>query len=190
MIRIRAPAANSISIAPPLVAGVTGPSVGLIPRPPLQVQSQAGRHPSAQAETTKRPSPSQQQRARNAIPPRCCRDLARRLQALQDDLEPLILGPAPSPARVHDLKPFDLGTAPIADAYGRTYDKAEEHDAYYLASATLLPKEAIVTAVSKKRSSEQIAEIFGTSSELVDYRIKRLGLWREHVGKQIRLSSD
>jgi len=79
--------------------------------------------------------------------------------------------------------------ARVADAYGRTYDKAEEHDAYYLASATLLPKPAIVAAVSKKRSSEQIAAAFGTSSELVDYRIKRLGLWREHVGKQIRLSS-
>ncbi|WP_038382726.1 helix-turn-helix domain-containing protein [Bradyrhizobium elkanii] len=80
--------------------------------------------------------------------------------------------------------------ARIADAYGRTYDKAEEHDAYYLASATLLPKAAIIDAVNKKLSSEQIAKAFGTSSELVDYRIKRLGLWREHVGKQIRLSSD
>jgi transcriptional regulator with XRE-family HTH domain len=80
--------------------------------------------------------------------------------------------------------------ARIADAYGRTYDKAEEHDAYYLAAATLLPKAAIVGAVNEKLSSEQIAEMFGTSSELVDYRIKRLGLWREHVGKQIRLSSD
>ncbi|MDF0497225.1 ImmA/IrrE family metallo-endopeptidase [Bradyrhizobium yuanmingense] len=80
--------------------------------------------------------------------------------------------------------------ARIADAYGRTYDKSEEHDAYYLASATLLPRAAIVAAVNKKRSSEQIAYAFGTSSELVDYRIKRLGLWREHVGKQIRLSSD
>ncbi|MDH2357841.1 XRE family transcriptional regulator [Bradyrhizobium sp. SSUT112] len=80
--------------------------------------------------------------------------------------------------------------ARIADAYGRTYDKVEEHDAYYLASATLLPKAAIIDAVSKKSTSEQIAELFGTSSELVDYRIKRLGLWREHVGKQIRLSSD
>jgi transcriptional regulator with XRE-family HTH domain len=33
--------------------------------------------------------------------------------------------------------------ARVAEAYGRTYDKAEEHDAYYLASATLLPKAAI-----------------------------------------------
>ncbi len=80
--------------------------------------------------------------------------------------------------------------ARVAEAYGRTYDKTEEHDAYYLASATLLPKAAMMDAVSKKRSSEQIAEMFGTSSELVDYRIKRLGLWREHVGKQIRLSPE
>ena len=80
--------------------------------------------------------------------------------------------------------------ARVADAYGRTYDKTEEHDAYYLAAATLLPKAAIIEAVSKNRSSEQIAGVFGTSSELVDYRIKRLGLWREHVGKQVKLSRD
>lgn len=78
--------------------------------------------------------------------------------------------------------------ARVAEAYGRTYDKAEEHDAYYLASATLLPKAAVIDAVSKNRSSAQIARLFGTSSELVDFRIKRLGLWREHLGKQIKLS--
>ncbi len=80
--------------------------------------------------------------------------------------------------------------ARVAEAYGRTYDKDEEHDAYYLASATLLPKSAMIEAVAKKHSSVQIAKVFGTSFELVDYRVKRLGLWREHAGKQIRLSSD
>lgn len=80
--------------------------------------------------------------------------------------------------------------ARIAEAYGRTYDKTEEHDAYYLASATLLPKASMIDAVSKNYSSEHIARVFGTSSELVDYRIKRLGLWREHVGKQIKLARD
>jgi len=78
--------------------------------------------------------------------------------------------------------------ARVAEAYGRTYDKAEEHDAYYLASATLLPKATMIDAVSKNHSSEQIARVFGTSPELVDYRIKRLGLWREHLGKRIKLS--
>lgn len=80
--------------------------------------------------------------------------------------------------------------ARVAEAYGRTYDKTEEHDAYYLASATLLPKAAMIDAVSKNRSSEQIARVFGTSPELVDYRIKRLGLWREHLGKKISLSPN
>ena len=80
--------------------------------------------------------------------------------------------------------------ARVAEAYGRTYDKTEEHDAYYLAAATLLPKTAVIDALKNNQSSEQIARAFGTSSELVDYRIKRLGLWRDHVGKKIRLSAD
>lgn len=80
--------------------------------------------------------------------------------------------------------------ARVAESYGRTYDKAEEHDAYYLAAAVLLPKSAIAKAVGKKRSSEKIAAAFGTSPELVDYRIKRLGLWWDHIGKQVRLSSS
>lgn len=79
--------------------------------------------------------------------------------------------------------------ARVAEAYGRTFDTAEEHDAYYLASASLLPKAAIIDAVGKKCTSEQIAQMFGTSPELVDYRIKRLGLWWEHTGKQVRLKS-
>lgn len=80
--------------------------------------------------------------------------------------------------------------ARVAEGYGRTFDKAEEHDAYYLASATLLPKAAIIDAVSKNCSAKQIARMFGTSPELVDYRIKRLGLWWEHTGKQVKLSPN
>ncbi|MPR09251.1 ImmA/IrrE family metallo-endopeptidase [Microvirga tunisiensis] len=41
----------------------------------------------------------------------------------------------------------------VAEAFGRTYDATEEHDAYYLASASLLPKAAIVEAVSQNLSS-------------------------------------
>lgn len=80
--------------------------------------------------------------------------------------------------------------AKVAEAFGRTYDKDEEHDAYYLASATLLPRNAIIEAVTKRQSSEEIAKHFGTSAELVDYRIKRLGLWRDHVGKRVALAAD
>jgi hypothetical protein len=45
--------------------------------------------------------------------PRCRRDLTGRLQALQDDLELLILRPTTTPARIYHLEPFDLGTAVI-----------------------------------------------------------------------------
>ena len=80
--------------------------------------------------------------------------------------------------------------ARVAEAFGRTYDKGEEHDAYYLASATLLPRSALIKAVGRKITSAEIARKFGTSPELVDYRLKRLGLWREHVGKKVALSSN
>lgn len=79
--------------------------------------------------------------------------------------------------------------ARVAESYGRTYDKAEEHDAYYLASATLLPRQAIIEMVSEKLAAEQIAAKYGTSRELVEYRIKRLGLWRDYIGKRIALAS-
>jgi transcriptional regulator with XRE-family HTH domain len=80
--------------------------------------------------------------------------------------------------------------ARIAEAYGRTYDTAEEHDAYYLASASLLPREAVQEAVSVGQSAADIAIQYGTSPELVEYRIKRLGLWREHVGKKVALATN
>jgi len=80
--------------------------------------------------------------------------------------------------------------ARVSDSYGRTYDKTEEHDAYYLATACLLPKRSMFNTVQKKLSSDQIAQAFGTSPELVDYRLKRLGLWREHAARRIALRSD
>jgi hypothetical protein len=54
----------------------------------------------------------------------------------------------------------------------------------------LLPRSALIKAVSRKINSAEIARKFGTSPELVDYRLKRLGLWREHVGKKVALSSN
>jgi hypothetical protein len=71
--------------------------------------------------------------------------------------------------------------------YGRTFDENEEHDAFYLAAATLLPESVISKAVKEKANVVQLANDYGTSPELVEYRIKRLGLWREYKGKSIRL---
>ncbi len=76
--------------------------------------------------------------------------------------------------------------AKISDSYGRTYDSVEEHDAYYLAGATLLPAEIVVAAV-EANEGHTLAERFGTSRELVEYRIKRLGLWSKYRGKEIKI---
>ena len=58
-----------------------------------------------------------------------------------------------------------------------------------MASASLLPKFAIEESVKEKKSAEEIAFKFSVSRELVEYRIKRLGLWRMHTGKEISISS-
>lgn len=78
--------------------------------------------------------------------------------------------------------------AKIADAYGRTYDSTEEHDAFYLASATMLPELEVRSQVSAGKSAVEISSWFGTSPELVEYRIKRLGLWRVYKNKGVGLN--
>ena len=52
--------------------------------------------------------------------------------------------------------------AKIAGSFGRTYDSSEEHDAYFLASATLLPRDAVKRKVLEGNSADQIASAFGT----------------------------
>lgn len=80
--------------------------------------------------------------------------------------------------------------AKISDTYGRTYDSNEEHDAYYLAAASLLPEEAITNLVKAKKTAAEIADIFGASPALVEYRIKRLGLWRNYKGIPVKLDPN
>lgn len=105
-----------------------------------------------------------------------CHSVERQRVTLLEELWHILLG--------HKLTKI----ARIAESYGRTYDSAEEHSAYYLASATLLPREAVIEGVAEGQSSAEIALRFGTSPELVDYRVKRLGLWRDHTGKKVVLA--
>ena len=79
--------------------------------------------------------------------------------------------------------------ARVADICGRTFEANEEHDAFYLAAATLIPENVIHETVQEKKDITQIAHSHGTSPELVEYRIKRLGLWREYKGKGVQLES-
>ncbi len=77
--------------------------------------------------------------------------------------------------------------AKISGSFGRTYDSAEEHDAYYLASASLLPRDAVTRAIGEGSSVEEIGARYGVSTQLVEYRIKRLGLWRMHRKLEVTL---
>lgn len=79
--------------------------------------------------------------------------------------------------------------ARVADSYGRTYDANEEHDAYFLAAASLLPRPAIVDAVNARQPAKEVARQYGVSPELVEYRIKRLHLWGIYKGISVGLGS-
>lgn len=106
-----------------------------------------------------------------------CHTVERQRVTLLEEIWHILLG--------HKL----VKIAKVAGSYGRTYDTSEEHDAYYLAAATLLPRNAILKAVAERETSDDMAERFGTSPELAEYRIKRLGLWRDHVGRRIALAT-
>ncbi len=77
--------------------------------------------------------------------------------------------------------------AKISDSYGRTFSSSEEDEAFYLAAASLLPKSAVEAAVKNGEPAKVVARKFGVSEQLVEYRIKRLGLWAKHKGKKITL---
>jgi len=76
----------------------------------------------------------------------------------------------------------------IGNSHGRTYDPEEEDQAYYLASATLLPRPAIEKFVhDTNRNLESFAKKYGVSTQLVEFRIKRLGLWYRYKPKKITI---
>ena len=77
--------------------------------------------------------------------------------------------------------------AKISDAYGRTFEDTEEDEAYYLAAASLLPQDSVKNAVKKKIPAAELAEKYGVSEQLVEYRIKRLGLWADYKGRTVSL---
>jgi transcriptional regulator with XRE-family HTH domain len=78
----------------------------------------------------------------------------------------------------------------VADVYGRTYAEVEEHDAYYIAGATLLPANIIKELVDKKQDVSKVANHYEITSELIEYRIKRLGLWRQYKGLKVELNPE
>ncbi len=68
----------------------------------------------------------------------------------------------------------------------RHYNKADEDEAYWTAAAALLPRLVVAEAVWRGRSVEDLATAYGASSECVEFRIKTLNLWADHLSRTVR----
>lgn len=83
--------------------------------------------------------------------------------------------------------------AKVGDAFARTFEKQEEDEAFFLAASTLLPRRSIDRFLrrftQRQISVQDYAENMQVSVPLVEFRIKRLGLWKEYRGFRIHMES-
>lgn len=63
----------------------------------------------------------------------------------------------------------------------RVYNQDQEFEAYQTAAAALLPMRVVSRSVWSGQRAEQIARRYGVSVELVEMRIKMLGLWEQYT---------
>ena len=101
----------------------------------------------------------------------CGRPRRRRLATLMEELAHLML----------DHRPSRIALDPALGIVRRTYDAPQEAEAYDLGAALLLPKERIQRDVKDlSLSVGEIADTHGCSEALVEYRIRRLRLWKRY----------
>lgn len=77
-------------------------------------------------------------------------------------------------------KPCSIALNPQTGFLERSYDRAQETEAYDLGAAILLPKERIQRDVADRLRAAEIADAHGCSEDLVVYRIKRMRLWQRY----------
>lgn len=75
-------------------------------------------------------------------------------------------------------EPCKLLRCPVTGLMKRQYTREIEHEAYWSASAALLPYATLKELVVSGTPIEKIAEIFGVSIQLVQMRMKLTKLWR------------
>ncbi len=107
-----------------------------------------------------------------------------------------LLHPSQTPERANvtimeEVAHVHLGHQPsrlVATSSGmekREYNETDEKEAYWTAAATLLPRHAVAQAVWRGQSVEDLAAAYGVSRECVEFRIKTLRLWTEHLGNGV-----
>lgn len=64
-----------------------------------------------------------------------------------------------------------------AGLIGRTFDEADEDEAYWTGAAALLPSAVVARAVWHETAAEALASTYAVSLELVHFRIKTLRFW-------------
>ena len=103
----------------------------------------------------------------------CGRPKRRQTATLMEELSHLLLKHRPSRIEPH----------PELGFLQRTYDRAQETEAYDLGAALLLPKQRIQRDIKERECLLQdIADAHNCSTELVGYRIRRCRLWDRYQG--------
>lgn len=101
----------------------------------------------------------------------CGKPRRRRMATLMEELGHLLL----------EHKPCRMEPHPELGIVQRTFNREQEHEAYDLGSALLLPKQRIQRDVKDlELLISQIADEHGCSDELVTYRVRRMRLWNRY----------
>ncbi len=72
-------------------------------------------------------------------------------------------------------EPTKLVMSPSGDLVMRSFNEKQEEEANWLAWCILLPRQAIVAALKKTASLDEIADQFGVSETLVRFRVQKTG---------------
>jgi uncharacterized protein DUF955 len=102
----------------------------------------------------------------------------RQAATLMEEISHVILGHSPS----------RIQTEAFTSAQRvrfRDFNEAQEEVAYAVGAASLVPYFSLRLAVEANMGSETVAQRFGVSKELVDYRLKVCRLWSAHRARKL-----
>lgn len=102
----------------------------------------------------------------------CGRPIRRRTATLMEELAHLLLKHEPTRIEID----------PRLGIVRRSYNREQEHEAYDMGAALLLPKQRIQRDIKDQQLRlDQLAEDHVCSEELVAFRVRRLRLWNRYL---------